>query len=134
MKYRKKPVVIDAVQFFDNKPDFSLPDGVCACMDVAHDSGAQGRPHIHTLEGVMLVSSGDFIITGVKGERYPCKPDIFEATYEPADEKPEPKCGECGGSGSVSCPGHAPGCGGRCEPRCPVEEQHPCPVCSGGKP
>jgi len=56
-KYRKKPVVIEAYQ-----------------TDVAMT--------IKTLEGDMFASPGDFIITGVKGEIYPCKPDIFEATYE----------------------------------------------------
>lgn len=40
---------------------------------------------IETLEGVMRADVGDYIITGVKGERYPCKPDIFELTYEPVD-------------------------------------------------
>lgn len=59
-KYRKKPVVIDAYQ-----------------TDTALD--------IPTLEGVMRANAGDWIITGVKGERYPCKPDIFAATYEAVD-------------------------------------------------
>lgn len=62
-KYRKRPVVIDAFQ-----------------TDEAMD--------IETLEGVMHASAGDYIITGVNGERYPCKPDIFAKTYEPADEQP----------------------------------------------
>ena len=78
-KYRKKPLVIDAVQF---KPFQHLRDpvGVCRCDTVP----AGGQPHIHTLEGALNVSPDDWIITGVKNERYPCKPDIFEATYEPA--------------------------------------------------
>ena len=42
-------------------------------------------PYINTLEGKHYVSPGDYIITGVKGERYPCKPDIFERTYDPAE-------------------------------------------------
>ena len=41
--------------------------------------------HIHTLEGTMIASVGDYIIKSVKGEIYPCKPDIFEATYDPAE-------------------------------------------------
>lgn len=73
MKYRKKPVVIEAVQFRSTDP---LPDGV------QYDD--KGYAIIKTLEGDMRVSDGDWIITGVKGERYPCKPDIFAATYEPA--------------------------------------------------
>ena len=60
MKYRKKPVVVEA--FVTEEP-----------MD------------IETLEGTMHASAGDYIITGVEGERYPCKPDIFARTYEPAD-------------------------------------------------
>lgn len=56
-KYRKKPVVIEAVQ-------------------------TQEEIIIETLEGNMKASPGDWIITGVNGERYPCKPDIFEKTYE----------------------------------------------------
>ena len=76
MKYRKKPVVIEAVQFWNDRV---WPTGVCDChVDVAH----LGSPHIHTLEGIMDVNEGDWIITGVEGERYPCKADIFEATYE----------------------------------------------------
>lgn len=80
-KYRKKPVVIEAEQFH-GVPSESYPDGVCFCEEV--DDGA-GSPHahIHTLEGPHMVSVGDYIITGVKGEKYPCKPDIFEQTYEP---------------------------------------------------
>jgi len=78
-KFRKKPVVIEADQFWNDRP---FPKGVCDCgSDPAHF----GTPHIHTLEGVMDVTEGDWIITGVKGERYPCKPDIFAATYEPVE-------------------------------------------------
>jgi hypothetical protein len=69
-KFRKKPVVIEATQWFPG----TLMDGV-----VERD----GVGVIKTLEGDMVASPGDWIITGVKGEKYPCKPDIFEATYEP---------------------------------------------------
>jgi hypothetical protein len=72
MKFRKKPVVIDATPAQDSP-------FICIC-----DKGT-GRVHIHTLEGVMRVSPGDMVITGVAGEHYPCKPDIFEATYEPVE-------------------------------------------------
>jgi hypothetical protein len=48
---------------------------------ISYDERAK-EPHIHTLEGPIMVSKGDWIITGIKGEKYPCKPDIFEATYE----------------------------------------------------
>lgn len=69
-KFRKKPVVIEAFQWFISADDRNV---------VLHDDLG---PYIATLEGPMRVSPGDWIITGVKGERYPCKPDIFEATYE----------------------------------------------------
>lgn len=79
-KFRKKPVVIEAVQFWNDQP---FPKEVCDCgADPMH----YGAPHIHTLEGIHDVSEGDWIIKGVKGEFYPCKPDIFEATYEAVDE------------------------------------------------
>ena len=89
-KYRKKPVVIEAIQFTEAMigEEVPLPEGVW------FGSRSLGPPpertvysysyYINTLEGKMAVSVGDWIITGVKGEKYPCKPDIFEATYEPA--------------------------------------------------
>lgn len=73
-KFRKKPVVIEAVQWFPGKE--------ITGVDVANPGDDQAE--IETLEGIMRVSPGDWIITGVKGERYPCKPDIFAATYDPA--------------------------------------------------
>lgn len=82
MKFRKKPVVIEAVQFT------GANDAECmAFCPLAHDPDDR-RPSliIPTLEGDMLVSLGDWIIKGVKGEFYPCKPDIFAATYEAAEE------------------------------------------------
>ena len=61
-KYRKKPVVIEAYQ-------------------------TETEKIIHTLEGDMKADVGDYIITGVNGEQYPCKPDIFKKTYEPIKEE-----------------------------------------------
>lgn len=78
MKFRKKPVVIDAVQLGQNNR-----------YDIMNWCG--GRPGydqkiiIPTLEGEISASEGDWIIKGIKGEFYPCKPDIFEATYERVD-------------------------------------------------
>ena len=83
-KYRKKPIVIDAVQYKPWEPD--LPDGVCLCHRQQHR-----LPHIHTLEGLMIVEAEDWVITGVIGEHYPCKPNIFEATYELVGEAPPSK-------------------------------------------
>lgn len=88
-KYRKKPVVIEAEQYWPDKP---LPAGVETQVVTASSEAHRmfnvpigtEKPIIRTLEGIHHVQPGDWIITGVKGERYPCKPDIFEATYEPA--------------------------------------------------
>jgi hypothetical protein len=70
MKFRKLPVVIDAFQWF---PEMGTVGGV-----IVHG----GIARIPTLEGDHEVSPGDWIITGVKGENYACKPDVFEQTYE----------------------------------------------------
>lgn len=79
MKFRKKPVVIDAVQYHESmRTSGALPDGVY----IVPTDNEGDMPVIHTLEGDMIVRDGDYVITGVKGEKYPCKPDIFEATYE----------------------------------------------------
>lgn len=84
MKYRKKPVVIDAFRFrIDNIPDWFM-DGVSDLSIVTYYDFC----HIHTLEGKMTGRTGDWIIRGVKGECYPCKPDIFEMTYELAEPHP----------------------------------------------
>lgn len=90
MKFRKKPVVIDAVQFtFDMAMGHvELPEGVKFGARNCHPGRNElymHRHYVETLEGRMAVEIDDWIITGVKGEHYPCKPDIFAATYEPAD-------------------------------------------------
>ena len=97
-QFRKKPVVIEAMQF----------DGTVSCGDLiarwANDARGEGEDDwfsfvttngvdaedalCHTLEGDMQVSPGDFVIRGVKGEFYPCKPDIFALTYEDAQSSP----------------------------------------------
>lgn len=74
-KYRKRPVVIDAEQWFVSQDPDTYPE--CVRWDTRINDYV-----IDTLEGAMHVSNGDWIITGVVGENYPCKPDIFEATYE----------------------------------------------------
>lgn len=79
MKFRKKPVVIEAVQYTAAVRELRAPNPEGVCQRPACD---QDHPHIHTLEGIMRVTEGDWIITGVNGERYPCKPDIFEKTYD----------------------------------------------------
>lgn len=79
-KYRKKPVVIEATQvrwFTDDR-------NILQCENplVYRDANSKTGFSIDTLEGKHDVSEKDWIITGVKGEHYPCKPDIFEMTYE----------------------------------------------------
>ncbi len=100
-KYRKKPVVIEAVQWWPpgderhdpamlshrkgnavDPPDYRKPGDLFQFSTIA--GMGDDVFMIKTLEGDMRVSPGDWIITGVKGERYNCKPDIFAATYEPA--------------------------------------------------
>lgn len=75
-KWRKRPVVVDAEQFRPERKPW--PEGV-----LEKSGWSFGDYYINTLEGPYNVNPGDWIITGVKGERYPCKPDIFEQTYEP---------------------------------------------------
>jgi hypothetical protein len=109
MKFRKKPVVIEATQWWQNgdHPNDDCTNLHNGNLEVVgegkvvryfrhpnvdgkemHECGFHWHQHgwIDTLEGGHNVCPGDWIITGVKGERYPCKPDIFEATYEPVEE------------------------------------------------
>lgn len=94
MKFRKKPVVIEAVQWFkpgDHPKVIKMLDTAegqepySKTMEKAWGEHAAVFYAVQTLEGNMRVSPGDWIITGVKGEQYPCKPDIFAQTYEPAE-------------------------------------------------
>lgn len=90
--YRKKPVVIQAVRndgtwkpiidFLDATGHGRVPLGFRPKVDRNSDDGSL---NVHTLEGVMRCDVGDWLINGVQGELYPCKPDVFEQTYEPAD-------------------------------------------------
>lgn len=94
-KYRKKPIVVDAEQWFKNKPVSGVRKLVPISInhsrkDINGKEVGRGIFHeapehfvVDTLEGPLEVREGDWIITGVKGEKYPCKSDIFELTYEP---------------------------------------------------
>ena len=95
MKARKKPVTVEAWQWLyscyeepaptwviDALHRWPAPNG--ANFEPKHPSGP--RIAINTPEGVMLAKPGDWIIQGVKGELYPCKPDVFEQTYEIVEE------------------------------------------------
>ena len=93
MKYRKKPVVIEATQWFKVKPisevivkEFIVSKGMESSKCGYCKLTMEHHGWIDTLEGGHTVCPGDFIITGVHGEHYPCKPDIFEATYEKVEE------------------------------------------------
>jgi hypothetical protein len=82
-RYRKKPVVIEAVQFRAGEQPYELAgDVVTGRVRYTED----GTLLIATLEGTMEAKVGDWIIRGVKNELYPCKPDIFAATYEPVED------------------------------------------------
>ena len=92
MKFRKKPVVIEAIQFdgMGEIPELELSmidsDREWKCSACGQSSSKHGN--VKTLEGFHIACPGDWIITGVKGEHYPCKPEIFEMTYEPESAVP----------------------------------------------
>ncbi|WP_368485980.1 hypothetical protein [Niallia circulans] len=77
-KYRKKPVVVEAEIYKEG-----TEDGFKLAPIAPNIRGMTYKPYISTLEGDMIIDEGDYIITGVEGERYPCKPSIFHKTYEP---------------------------------------------------
>lgn len=90
--FRKKPVTIEAVRVAKHmglEPQW-FADAVTRGDVVTHGLGkfadalVRVRVEINTLEGVMTANEGDWLIKGIQGELYPCKPDIFAATYEPA--------------------------------------------------
>lgn len=98
MKFRKKPVVIDAVRWTGANAEDVIAFIADGHENFDHLPRSPNDPHVHqgighcppegtldipTLEGTMTARAGDWIIKGVKGEFYPCKPDIFDATYEP---------------------------------------------------
>ena len=92
MKYRKKPVIIEAVRLENdyhsiyNAVEFvfniGMETSVIGANATVKDVQDRGGLEIPTLEGTMKADFGDYIIKGIQGEFYPCKPDIFEATYE----------------------------------------------------
>lgn len=90
MKFRKKPVVIEAEQFLPSHESVERVMAMAAngtrTVIANHHPDAGWSLSIQTLEGLMKASIGDWIIKGVSGELYPCKPDIFMATYEAVTE------------------------------------------------
>ncbi len=91
MKYRAKPVEIEAFKF-EGEEQFiadetgAVPFWLACAIANAEVGFSEGVPVIETLEGTMTVSPGDYIIKGTQGEIYPCKSDIFEGKYEPVTE------------------------------------------------
>jgi len=91
MKYKKKPVIIDALHWDGSLAKMLtineyFPELVTTHLDSNKQQGSVRMWSIATLEGYHVVSKGDYIIKGIKGEFYPCKPDIFELTYDAVDE------------------------------------------------
>ena len=81
-KFRKRPIVVEAIQW-DGGNDFEVNDFVHSAEHWVERGGfVTAMFRIKTLEGTIKATPGDWIIKGVKGEFYPCKPDIFEETYE----------------------------------------------------
>jgi len=76
-KYTKKPVEVEALQFFDEDSIEEIKNH----PDIKYHADIN-KVSIQTLEGLMWASRGDYIIRGINGELYPCKPDIFDKTYE----------------------------------------------------
>lgn len=87
MKFKKKPVVIEAIQFFDQPEELINIQKFMGDINLNIDYKNPNDPKlkIETWEGTMRASIGDWIIKGVRGEFYPCNPEIFEMTYEPAN-------------------------------------------------
>jgi hypothetical protein len=85
-KFRKKPVVVEAIQFVEQDTHHwgNAPTWLYTALENDVVFVQDRKLNIRTLEGVMTADLGDWIIQGVKGELYPCKPDIFEATYDAA--------------------------------------------------
>lgn len=86
MKYRKKPIIIEAIQldrrYFDLAKAFIQPEEIIGEYNSGEFPEDSCYIEIETLEGIMTVEEGDYIIKGIKGEFYPCKSDIFKASYD----------------------------------------------------
>lgn len=83
MRFRKKPVVIEAMRYLPGKTCEALAEWM-DCPHVEDDCYEDAEWLVETLEGPLYAKAGDWIVRGIQGEFYPVKPDIFEATYEPA--------------------------------------------------
>lgn len=83
MKVRKKPIVVDAIQWW---PDSKFAENMTGTDTAGVEYTRCNGRRIKTLEGFVNVHPGDWIITGVIGEKYPCRNDVFEATYDKLEE------------------------------------------------
>lgn len=110
MKYRKRPVIIEAFQWTGDQEQLEDTEWIIEAIkeDKVHFQeevfpNRESYTHmlIETLEGTMIATHGDYIIKGIKGEIYPCKSDIFEATYEPVIEKDTVEIGFYDGDNEV---------------------------------
>ena len=87
MKYKKKPVVIEAWLWDESRETFDeIGCKMMSCKGHKDAPDLMADLRIETLEGTMRANKGDYIIKGIQGEFYPCKPDIFEKTYEKVDD------------------------------------------------
>lgn len=97
MKYQKKPVTIEAWKAFDFNLDDKIPGWVFQAF-VDRTVGETGKQefdyYVNTLEGKIYFNNGDYLVQGVHGELYSCKPDIFEETYVKVEDTPELHEGE----------------------------------------
>lgn len=92
MKYRKKPVIINAFKWTGDQNQTEDPEWIVEALKKQWPQSGAARINnlflqIMTLEGIHTANPGDYIIQGVKGELYPCKPDIFELTYEKVEDQ-----------------------------------------------
>lgn len=85
-KYQKKPVVVEAFKWTGDREQSEDPVWIVRAIEKGDVYFEDGHLMIKTLEGVHRANVGDYIVKGVRGELYPCKPDIFEETYEKVGE------------------------------------------------
>ena len=83
MKYRKKPIIVEAFQWTGGPDQADDPEWFAEQIKAGDVAFVVGGMIIKTPQKPIVVDAGDYIIRGIKGEIYPCKPDVFEATYEP---------------------------------------------------
>lgn len=94
MQYQKKPVVVEAFQWTGDETQEHDPVWIVEAIEKGDVTFSEKQMFIRTLEGVMTANKGDYIIRGVKGELYPCKPDIFQQTYDPSLRNTDPEMEE----------------------------------------